>query len=194
MVQIIAIVLLIAALIGGAEMWKYKAVQAGKAEVHAEQLERDLKEEKNVSTQKQKVIDYADKLSGERAAEAKVNGERLAAIEKQFNALGKNNPAVAKWRADRVPEPERQLRRSAFGGTPEISLVRNPNVQPATDQRAAADGRDERAAIERSRQVTSSAASVQSGQAGRTQDVVVPEPTTDSILDRINKLHKGLKQ
>ena len=191
--SILAWILLAVAIVGGAELYVHKRVEAGKLEVRNKQLERDLNEEQNVGKQKQQVIDHADELSKKRLAELKESNAKIANLEAKLNARAKSDPVLAKWLSDPVPAYVRQLRRDTFGGTPEISLVRGADAKPAANPGPTPDRRDERPVASGSGLVAPSAPVVQPGQIGRTLDTPVPEPAAQSIIDRINNLKKGLK-
>lgn len=191
--KIAAWALFFAGLIGGAEWYVHTRVEQGKTELRAQQLERDLKEEKEVSRQMQGVIDYADRKSKDDVAAAKLVADRLAAVEKRLGNTLKTDPAAAAWYSAPVPESIRRLRRDAFPGAAEIGRVRDPDSKAPADPRATAERRDERINDAGVQPVPAGPAVVQPGQKDNAGNTDVPKPVEDSIVERINKLKKGLK-
>ncbi len=194
MFNIILIAALVAALIGGAELWKYKAVQADRAEQQVKKQQQELLDIRNENEQKQKVIDYADTLSKTRSEESRQQTARLAAIELRMVELLKRDPKVAVWASTDVPDAIRRLRRDGTLGGETAGSLPNPVGTVGANPDAANERQDKPGLVGGSQPVPGIAAKSQPGQAGRIENPDVAKPTPDAIAERISNLNKRVKR
>jgi hypothetical protein len=194
MFQLIAIVALVAVLIGGAEMWKYKAIQADRAERQVKEQQEQLLAIRIESEQRQKVIDYADELSKTRAAEAKQNAARLAAIESRMRELLERDPKVAAWASADVPDAVRRLRRDEPANGEKIGSLRNPGEGIDANPDAAVERQNEQRPVNGSKPMPGGVIERKQEQSRRVENSDAAKSTPNAILERIGNLKKGLSK